>query len=63
MSAPFRRCGYAEKLARAAFVELARQGAHRIHLDVLVHNEQGLAFWRKLGLTLHHYVLEMPASR
>ncbi len=40
-----------------------RQGASKIQLDVLVNNEQGLAFWRKLGLTLHHYVLEMPVPR
>ena len=59
----FRRRGYAEGLARAAFAELSRQGASSIQLDVLVNNEQGLAFWRKLGLTLHHYVLEMPVSR
>jgi ribosomal protein S18 acetylase RimI-like enzyme len=59
---PFRRRGYAEELARAAFAEISRQGASKIQLDVLVHNEQGLAFWSKLGLTLHHYVLEIPAS-
>lgn len=28
-----------------------------------VNNEQGLAFSRKLGLALHHYVLEMPVPR
>jgi ribosomal protein S18 acetylase RimI-like enzyme len=39
---PFRRRGEASELARAAFVELSRQGAHRIQADVLVHNEQGL---------------------
>jgi ribosomal protein S18 acetylase RimI-like enzyme len=51
------------ELARAAFVEISRQGASKIQLDVLVNNEQGLAFWRKLGLALYHYVLEMPISR
>ncbi len=59
----FRRRGYAEELARAAFAEISRQGASKIQLDVLVNNEQGLAFWRKLGLALHHYVLEMPVPR
>ena len=65
---PFRACkakgrrGYAERLARAAFAEISRQGASNIQLDVLAHNEQGLAFWSKLGFTLHHYVLERPAS-
>ena len=60
---PFRRRGYAEELARAAFAELSRQGVSSIQLDGLVHNEQALAFWCKLGLALHHYVLEMPVSR
>ena len=60
---PFRRRGYAEELAQAAFAELSRQGASSIQLDVLVNNEQSLAFWRKLGLALHHYALEMPVSR
>ncbi len=56
----FRRRSYAEELTQAAFAELSRQGASKIQLDVLVNNDQGLAFWRKLGLALHHYVLEMP---
>lgn len=59
---PFRRRGYAERLARAAFAEISRQGASNIQLAVLAHNEQGLAFWSKLGFILHHYVLEIPAS-
>ncbi|SRR5258706_6429267 len=60
---PFRRRGEASELARAAFAEISRQGASKIQLDVLVKNEKGLAFWRKLGLAPHHYVLEMPAPR
>ncbi len=59
----FRRRGEASELARAAFAEISRQGASKIQLDVLVNNEKGLAFWRKLGLALHHYVLEMPVPR
>jgi ribosomal protein S18 acetylase RimI-like enzyme len=58
-----RRRGEASELARAAFAEISRQGASNIQLDVLVNNEPGLAFWRKLGLALHHYVLEMPVPR
>lgn len=57
-----RRCGYAERLARTAFTEISRQGASKIQLEVLVNNEQGLAFWRKLGLLAHHYVLEVPVA-
>lgn len=60
---PFRRRGHAEALAQSAFTEIARQGADNIQLDVLVQNEQGLTFWRKLGLALHHYVLEMAVPR
>lgn len=56
----YRRRGYAEQLARAAFAELAKSGANRIQLDVLANNKQGLAFWEKLGFTLHHYVLTSP---
>lgn len=59
---PVRRRGYAEKLARAAFAEIARQGASKIQLEVLAQNKHALAFWSKLGLTLHHYVLEIPVS-
>jgi hypothetical protein len=40
-----------------------RSGVLQAHDSVLVNNEQGLAFWRKLGLALHHYVLELPVSR
>ena len=53
----YRRHGYAEQLARAAFAELTKHGATKIQLDVLVNNQQALAFWQKLGFTLHHYVL------
>lgn len=59
---PFRRRGYAAELVRAAFRELHRHGAKYIELDVLAHNERGLAFWKKQGLTLHHYVLTRPLS-
>ena len=57
---PFRRRGYAEKLVQAASRELRQHGAAYIELDVLAHNEHGLAFWKKQGLTLHHYVLTRP---
>jgi ribosomal protein S18 acetylase RimI-like enzyme len=55
-----RRHGYAKDLVSAAITELARHGATKIQLDVLVNNKQALAFWQKLGLALHHYVLSMP---
>jgi ribosomal protein S18 acetylase RimI-like enzyme len=57
---PFRRRGYAEELAQTAFRELRQHGAEYIELDVLVMSEHGLAFWKKQGLTLHHYVLTRP---
>ncbi|QBD74696.1 GNAT family N-acetyltransferase [Ktedonosporobacter rubrisoli] len=58
----FRRCGYAHALAQAAYTELTNQGAYSIQLDVLANNKAALAFWQKLGLTLHHYVLSMPLA-
>jgi ribosomal protein S18 acetylase RimI-like enzyme len=57
---PFRRCGHAQDLAQAAFRELRQHGAEHIELDVLAHNENALVFWKKQGLTLHHYVLTGP---
>src|SRR5260370_18636233 len=51
---PFRRRGYAEGLARAAFAELSSKGASSIQLDLLLNNEQGLAFLRTLARALHH---------
>jgi ribosomal protein S18 acetylase RimI-like enzyme len=57
---PFRRRGYAKELVQTAFRELRQHGAEYIELDVLAHNERALAFWKKQGLTLHHYVLTRP---
>ena len=59
----FRRHGYAEKLARAAFAEISRHGACEIQLEVLANNQQALAFWQKLGLSMRHHVLAMPLIR
>lgn len=56
----FRRRGYAEQLARAAFAEISRRGASEIQLEVLANNQQALAFWQKLGLNMRHHVLAMP---
>jgi ribosomal protein S18 acetylase RimI-like enzyme len=55
-----RKRGYAKSLAHAAITELARLGATKIQLDVLANNKLALAFWQKLGLAPHHYVLSMP---
>jgi ribosomal protein S18 acetylase RimI-like enzyme len=55
-----RKRGYAKDLAYAAITKLSRVGATKIQLDVLANNKQALAFWQKLGLTPHHYVLSMP---
>lgn len=59
---PFRRCGYAERLARAAFAEISRHGACEIQLEVLANNQQALAFWQKLGLRMRHHVLALPVQ-
>ena len=56
----FRRHGYAQKLALAACTEVYRQGAQRIQLDVLVHNQSALAFWQRFGLVPHHVLISMP---
>lgn len=58
---PFRRRGYAEQLARAAFGEISQRGAGQIQLEVLANNQSAFAFWQKLGLLVHHHVLTMPA--
>jgi ribosomal protein S18 acetylase RimI-like enzyme len=52
--------GYAQKLANIAFSELQKRGASKIQLDVLATNSKALQFWQKLGLTIHHHVLNMP---
>lgn len=54
-----RRRGYAKGLAHAAITELTRRGTTKAQLDVLANNKQALAFWQKLGLAPHHYVLSM----
>jgi ribosomal protein S18 acetylase RimI-like enzyme len=59
---PFRRRGYAEELARAAFAEISRHGACEIQLEVLANNQQALAFWQRLGLGTRHHVLAMPVQ-
>lgn len=59
---PFRRRGYAEELARAAFAEISSHGACDIQLEVLANNQQALVFWQKLGLGMRHHVLAMPVQ-
>jgi ribosomal protein S18 acetylase RimI-like enzyme len=62
IASPFRRRGYAEELARAAFAEISGHGTCEIQLEVLANNQQALAFWQKLGLGIRHHVLAMPVQ-
>jgi len=59
---PFRRRGIGSR-AFEAFRRRHVPAAAAITLEVLVHNETGLAFWRALGFEEHALSLRLPAAR
>ena len=46
---PFRKIGIGRLLVESCMKRLAREGIARCHLFVYPDNEQGLAFWQKMG--------------
>jgi GNAT superfamily N-acetyltransferase len=58
---PFRRQGLGRR-AIAAFRAAYVPAGAALTLEVLVHNETGIAFWRALGFEAHALSLRLPAA-
>lgn len=58
--------GLARRLVDECLARLAAQGIHKSHIDVLITNTEGAAFWQKLGWQLrsdiHRYSIVMNGN-
>ena len=54
---PYRKKGMGKRLVEEGVARLARDGITRCHIFVFPDNEQGLAFWRRLGFEQRRDIL------